>query len=89
MPNTNSVAEEEIVNGRERSVLSYRDYRLYLATSFFASLATQAQAVAVGWQIYAITHSALALGYAGLMPFIPILCFLLPSGASPIAPIGV
>ena len=81
MPNTNSVAEEEIVNGRERSVLSYRDYRLYLATSFFASLATQAQAVAVGWQIYAITHSALALGYAGLMPFIPILCFLLPSGS--------
>lgn len=73
--------EESIAEDPERSVLHYRDYRIYLATSFFASLATQAQAVAVGWQIYAITHSALALGYAGLMPFIPILCFLLPSGS--------
>jgi len=57
-----------------------RDYRLYLATSFFSSMAAQAQTVAVGWQIYAITHSALALGYAGLMPFVPIACLLLPAG---------
>jgi len=63
-----------------KSVLFYRDYRLYLATSFFSAIATQAQTVAVGWQIYAVTHSALALGYAGLMPFVPILLFLLPAG---------
>jgi len=65
---------------RQPSVLYYRDYRLYLATSFFSAMAAQAQTVAVGWQIYAITHRPLALGYAGLMPFLPILCFLLPAG---------
>jgi MFS family permease len=53
---------------------------LYLATSFFGALAAQAQTVAIGWQIYSITRSPLALGYAGLMPFLPILCFLLPAG---------
>lgn len=80
MSTVDPLAEEIIAEDHERSVLHYRDYRLYLATSFFGSLATQAQAVAIGWQIYAITRSALALGYAGLMPFIPILCLLLPAG---------
>ena len=50
----------------EPSVLHYHDYRLYLATSFFSALAAQAQKVAVGWQLCSITHSPLALGYAGL-----------------------
>jgi MFS family permease len=72
--------EPAAAENHEPGVLFYRDYRLYLATSFFSALATQAQTVAVGWQIYAITHSPLALGYAGLMPFLPILCLLLPAG---------
>jgi MFS family permease len=72
--------EPAVAGDSQPSVLHYRDYRLYLATSFFSSIAAQAQTVAVGWQIYAITHSPLALGLAGLMPFLPILCFLLPAG---------
>jgi MFS family permease len=75
-------SSRELRSGAEepRNVFFYRDFRLYLATSFCSALATQAQTVAVGWQIYAVTHSALALGYAGLMPFVPILLFLLPAG---------
>ena len=82
MPGLVSANPDPAVTGDHEplSVLQYRDYRLYLATSFFSALATQAQTVAVGWQIYSITHSPLALGYAGLMPFLPILCFLLPAG---------
>jgi MFS family permease len=76
----NSGSESPWPENQHKSVLHFRDYRLYLATSFFSAIATQAQTVAVGWQIYAITHSALALGYAGLMPFLPILLFLLPAG---------
>jgi MFS family permease len=72
--------EPALAGDRQPSVIHYRDYRLYLATSFFSAIAAQAQTVAVGWQIYAITHSPLALGLAGLMPFLPIVCFLLPSG---------
>jgi MFS family permease len=76
----NANLEPAVAGDREPSVFQYRDYRLYLATSFCSALASQAQTVAVGWQIYSITHSPLALGYAGLMPFLPILCFLLPAG---------
>lgn len=77
----NAYLESAAAGDPEASVLQYRDYRLYLATSFFSALVTQAQTVAVGWQIYSITHSPLTLGYAGLMPFLPILCFLLPAGS--------
>ena len=72
--------EPEPTGDHQPSVLYNRDYRLYLGTSFFSALAAQAQTVAVGWQIYSITHSPLALGLAGLMPFLPIVCFLLPAG---------
>jgi MFS family permease len=77
---TDPLLKPAVAGAQQPSVLHNRDYRLYLAISFFSALAAQAQAVAVGWQIYAITHSTLALGYAGLMPFLPILCFLLPAG---------
>ena len=36
--------------------------------------------MAVGWQLYAITHSALTLGLAGLAQFIPIFVLTLPAG---------
>ena len=37
-------------------------------------------AVAVGWQMYDLTHSALALGFVGLAQFIPLLALLLVVG---------
>jgi MFS family permease len=74
------LAQLDLAEEQGPSVLYYRDYRLYLGTAFFSSLAAQAQAVAVAWQIYAITHSPLALGYAGLMPFVPLVALLLPAG---------
>jgi MFS family permease len=36
--------------------------------------------VAVGWQVYAMTHRALDLGYVGLVQFVPALAFSLPAG---------
>jgi len=36
--------------------------------------------VAVAWQVYQITHSALDLGYTGLALFLPGLLFVLPAG---------
>lgn len=43
-------------------------------------LGAEAQAVAVAWQVYAITHRALDLGFTGLALFLPGLLFLLPAG---------
>ncbi len=43
-------------------------------------MAFQLQAVAVGWQMYALTHSTLALGFVGLVQFLPMLCLTLVVG---------
>lgn len=45
-----------------------------------AILGAEAQAVAVAWQVYSITHRAIDLGYTGLALFLPGLIFLLPAG---------
>ncbi len=64
----------------EGSALAHRDFRLFLASHFLWTLATQIQSVAVSWQIYGITHSPLALGYVGLSQFFPMALFTLPAG---------
>jgi MFS family permease len=43
-------------------------------------LGAEAQSVAVAWQVYALTHSALALGYTGLALFLPGLFVMLAAG---------
>ena len=43
-------------------------------------IGAEAQALAVAWQIYLITHKAIDLGYTGLALFLPGLLFMLPSG---------
>jgi MFS family permease len=45
-----------------------------------SGVAFQIQAVAVGWQIYEITHSTFMLGMAGLVQFVPIVLFTLAAG---------
>src|SRR3984957_10116606 len=57
-----------------------RDFRLYQMARAGAILGSEAQAVAVAWQVYAITHRAIDLGYTGLALFLPGLLFLLPAG---------
>lgn len=57
-----------------------REFRLYIAARILATAASEAQAVAVAWQVYQITHSALALGGTGLALFLPGLFFTLPAG---------
>src|SRR5579871_26648 len=57
-----------------------RDFRRYQLARVVAILGAEAQAVAVAWQVYSITHRAIDLGYTGLALFLPGLIFLLPSG---------
>ena len=64
------------------SLLAVRDFRIYLGATFLASLAVQAQSVAVGWQVYKITASPLSLGYVGLVQFLPTLALTLHAGAA-------
>ena len=43
-------------------------------------IGSEAQALAVAWQVYQLTHKAIDLGYTGLALFLPGLLFILPSG---------
>src|SRR5712671_3905077 len=61
-------------------VLRNRDLALYLIGRFVASFGQQMLTVAVGWEIYERTHSALKLGYVGLTQMIPMILFTLPAG---------
>lgn len=47
---------------------------------FLTTCSTEMQAVAVGWQVYSITHRALDLGFVGLAQFLPPICLFLLAG---------
>jgi len=58
----------------------HRPFRLLFTTRAAANTANQMQAVAVGWLIYDLTGSALALGLIGLVQFLPPLALTLLAG---------
>ena len=57
-----------------------RDFYAFVSGRFLATVAMQVQSVAIGWQIYALTHSTLALGLVGLCQFGPMFLLTLPAG---------
>ncbi len=57
-----------------------RDFTIFLASRFLATVAMQVMSVAVGWQIYAIARDPLALGLVGLAQFVPMFLLTLPAG---------
>jgi MFS family permease len=62
------------------SVLRNRNYSLLFWGQLISSSGTQMQVVAVAWQVFLITHSAIALGLIGLVQAIPRLIFSLVGG---------
>jgi MFS family permease len=62
------------------AAFAYRDFRRYQLARVMVIMGAEAQAVAVAWQVYEITHRAIDLGYTGLVLFLPGLLFLLPAG---------
>src|SRR5690349_13526061 len=66
-----------------RLAFQYPNLRYYMTARLLATIASEMQAVAVGWQIYALTHRALDLGLVGLAQFLPgILLFLVAGQAA-------
>src|SRR5437660_7768515 len=61
-------------------VLRNRNYSLLFWGQLISSAGTQMQVVAVAWQVYLLTHSAIALGLIGLVQAIPRLLFSLVGG---------
>jgi MFS family permease len=62
------------------SVYRRRDFGFFVSARFLATVAMQVQSLAIGWQIYNIENSALALGFVGLCQFAPMFLLTLPAG---------
>lgn len=60
--------------------LRFRDFRLLLAGVFLVFFGQQMMTVALGWELYARTGSALVLGGIGLAQVIPVIVLFLPAG---------
>lgn len=63
-----------------RGLAGEPDFLRYLIARCLGTLAVQMQTVAVGWQVYAITHDPLHLGLIGLSQFLPFIVLILPAG---------
>ncbi len=70
----------ELVPHDPYQALRFPEYRWYLFATWAMSVATLIQSVVIGWQVYAITHSALSLGLVGLAEAIPCLALTLVGG---------
>src|SRR5271170_244179 len=55
------------------SALKIPDIRFWIGSVGFFTLGSRALAVVIGFQVYKITHSALCLGWLGLIEAIPAL----------------
>ncbi len=62
------------------SVLRHRNFSFYLSARILGTLAVQMQSVAIGWQVYALTHRLFDLGLIGLAQFAPFLLLILYAG---------
>ncbi len=68
------------VIGARFAAFRYRDYRLYWFGSFLSLIGSQMSSVAIGWQIYQLTHNPLMLGLVGLFTVVPLVLFSLYGG---------
>ena len=63
-----------------RVAFTHPNFVAYTIARFFIVLALEMQSVAVGWQVYEITHRPITLGYVGLAQFLPGFVFFLFAG---------
>jgi MFS family permease len=63
-----------------REVMANQPFVMYLGSRVASTLAFQMMAVGVGWQMYALTHSAFYLGMVGLAQFLPMFLLTLIVG---------
>jgi MFS family permease len=75
-----SQAPDAPAAGSVRRVFAERDFTRFLLARFASSFAVQIQTVAVGIQIYTLTHDPLDLGLIGLSQFLPFVACVLIAG---------
>jgi MFS family permease len=69
-----------LISAEVLAFFQQRNIVLFMLSRLFGNIGAQMQTVAVGWQVYAKTHSALDLGWIGLSQFAPFVLLILPAG---------
>ncbi len=69
-----------MIKSNPYAVLRIRDFRLFILSRLFITLAIQIQGVVVGWQVYELTKDPLSLGLIGLAEAIPAITVSLYAG---------
>ncbi|GAA0576541.1 MFS transporter [Rhizomicrobium electricum] len=64
----------------DSTVYRHRDFLFFAIARFLGTTAMMVQSVAIGWQIYDMERTPLALGLVGLCQFVPMFLFTLPAG---------
>ncbi|MEH1765560.1 MFS transporter [Nostoc sp.] len=62
------------------AAFKFRDYRLFTIGRLVLSVGSQMQTVAIGWELYERTNSAIALGGVGLAQVLPMIALTLVVG---------
>ena len=57
-----------------------RDLYFFISSRFISTVSMQVQSVAIGWQVYDMERTPLALGLVGLCQFLPMFLLTLPAG---------
>jgi len=66
-----------------KAAFRYPGFRYFMTARFLIAVSSEMQSVAIGWQVYSLTHRARDLGLVGLSQFLPgILLFLLAGHAA-------
>jgi MFS family permease len=74
------IEEPQASQSAAPSALHEKNFLRFFIGAFIAMLGRQMLTVAVGWEMYEKTGSAMALGYIGLAQFLPVLLLTLPAG---------
>src|ERR1700689_2040444 len=73
-------AAETLASVTHPSLPRSKPFQRFWCTRVLSSLSFQMLAVAMGWHIYGLTHSAFALGLLGLAQFLPMFTLTLVVG---------
>ncbi len=71
---------ESSAGSSSRAAFRYPNFRFYSLARFLTTISSEMQSVAVGWQVYEVTHRPLDLGLVGLAQFLPGICLFLLAG---------
>ncbi|MCX7626076.1 MAG: MFS transporter [Candidatus Sumerlaeaceae bacterium] len=81
MSNPSSVSSTDgMKRHRGFAAFRYSDFRKFELARVLFVMSWQMQGTAVAWQVFSLTGSALALGFIGLVQFIPAVLFILVTG---------